>query len=42
MGRDWLRQIRLDWKTIWVVSMVGCQDRVEGLVDQYPEVFKRK
>ena len=40
MGRDWLWQIRLDWKTIGVASMVGCQDRVEALLDQYPEVFK--
>ena len=38
---DWLRQIRLDWKSIGVASMVGCQDRVEALLDQYPEVFEK-
>ena len=40
MGRDWLRQVRLDWKSIGVASMGGSQNRVEALLDKYSEVFK--
>ena len=40
MGTDWLRQVRLDWKSIGVASMGGSQNRVEALLDKYSEVFK--
>ena len=40
MGRDWLRQVRLDWKSIGVASMGGSPSKVEALLDKYSEVFK--
>ena len=40
MGRDWLRQVRLDWKSIGVASMGGSPSKVEVLLDKYSEVFK--
>ena len=40
LGRDWLRQIRLDWKGIWSASLSGNQTKTEALLGKYPEVFE--
>ena len=37
MGRDWIRQIRLDWKSIGMVSLTS---KTEALLDKYAEVFE--
>ena len=37
MGRDWIRQIRLDWKSIGMVSLAS---KTEALLDKYAEVFE--
>ena len=37
MRRDWIRQIRLDWKSIGMVSIAS---KTEALLDKYAEVFE--
>ena len=37
VGRDWLRQIRLDWKSI---GMAALSSKAEALVGKFPEVFE--
>ena len=37
LGRDWLRQIRLDWKSIGMASL---SSKTEALVGKFPEVFE--
>ena len=41
MGRDWLRVVKLDWRTIGKVAMSesSLEDRVAALQDKYQEVF---
>ena len=42
MVREWLRQIRLGWKSIGVASMEGSPSKVEALLDKYSGVFKEE
>ena len=37
LGRNWLEHIRLDWPSICRVSS---QSRVEGILEEFPEVFE--
>ena len=43
MGRDWLRVVRLDWRSIGKVSTVpapvGVENQIAALQDKYQEVF---
>ena len=40
MGRDWLRVVKLDWKTVGRVSVSeNLQNRVESLKEKYQDVF---
>ena len=43
MGRDWLRVVRLDWRSIGKVSTVptpvGVENQIAALQDEYQEVF---
>lgn len=36
MGRDWLEALRLDWMSVYGVSL----DQVAGLVDRFSQVFE--
>ena len=40
LGREWLRQIRLDWKSIGMASLTSCHPKIEALLEKYPEVFQ--
>ena len=42
LGRDWLRHIHLDWKTIGLTSLSAGQAKVQSLLHQYPTVFSDK
>ena len=42
LGRDWLRHIQLDWKTIGLTSLSAGQAKVQSLLYQYPTVFSDK
>ena len=39
MGRDWLQVIRLDWPSIAVVLQGASTRAVQGVLDNYPDVF---
>ena len=39
MGRDWLQVIRLDWPLIAVVLQGASIRAVQGVLDNYPDVF---
>ena len=39
MGRDWLQVIRLDWPSIAVVSQGASARAVQGVLDNYLDVF---
>ncbi len=40
MGREWLRSIRLDWKTIGLAILDTSHTRVESLLKSYSEIFR--
>ena len=40
LGRDWLQNIQLDWANIKAAYMNKGQNKVEALVQKYPEVFQ--
>lgn len=40
LGREWLKSIRLDWKTIGLASMDPITTQVNALVNKYGELFK--
>ena len=40
LGRDWLMQLKLNWKSL-AVNMVKQQTQLESLLDRYSEVFKQ-
>ena len=43
MGRDWLKVIKLDWKTVGKVSTSeNLESRVEALKEKYKEVFSEE
>ena len=39
LGRDWLKHIRLEWKSIAAMAIKDGQSRLEGLFQKYKEVF---
>ena len=41
MGRDWLRSIRLDWKSIFRVSSEKPKS-LEALIENHKEIFKKE
>ena len=40
LGRDWLREIRLDWASIKVVATHSTQETLQQLSQKYAEVFQ--
>ena len=40
LGRDWLRNLNLDWKTIGLTSLDIGQVQIEALIKKYAAVFK--
>ena len=42
VGRDWLRQIRLDWYSIGLLSKQQGQGRLEDLLELYSAVFQEE
>ena len=40
MGREWLKSIRLDWKTIGLMTKDPTQTRLSSMVKRYEEVFR--
>ena len=40
MGREWLKSIRLDWRTIGLATMDATQTRLHTLLETYKEVFR--
>lgn len=40
LGRDWLRLIQLDWKTIGLARACSSQSQVDALLREYSEVFQ--
>ena len=40
LGRDWLRHIQLDWKSIGMNSLTTCHPIIEALLEKYSEVFQ--
>ena len=40
LGRDWLQYIRLDWANIRAVYLNKSQNKVNILIQKYPEVFQ--
>eukprot|EP00731_Ephydatia_muelleri_P034546 Em0065g7a len=40
MGRDWLRHIKLDWKTVGQVASVNRDTMLDSLLKRYHEVFQ--
>ena len=40
LGRDWLRHLRLDWKTIGIATLDHGRARLEVLLKQYEDVFQ--
>ena len=40
LGRDWLSQVQLNWKTIGLAALDHGRDRVQGILQQYDDVFK--
>lgn len=41
-GRNWLRYIRLNWKTIRLATLEDGRDQVEILLECYPQVFSQQ
>jgi len=39
LGQDWLRHIRLHWKSIAAMAIKDGQNKLEGLFPKYKEVF---
>ena len=39
LGRDWLQKIRLDWKSVCVITS---NHKVQSLIDKFPEVFEEE
>ena len=42
VGRDWLRQIRLDWYSVGLLSKQQGQGRLEDLLERYSAVFQEE
>ena len=42
LGRDWLKEVKLDWKKLFKINMDEKQveSRLEKLINQYSEVFE--
>ena len=42
LGRDWLKEVKLDWKKLFKMNMDGKQveSRLKKLINQYSEVFE--
>ena len=40
LGKDWLQYIRLDWANIRAVYLNKGQNKVNNLIQKYPEVFQ--
>ena len=42
LGRDWLRVLKLNWKSIKVAAVDKGQQKVEALLTKYKEVFREE
>ncbi len=40
LGRDWLQRVQLNWKSIGLAALDHGNDRVQGLLQKYKEVFR--
>ena len=40
MGREWLKSIRLDWRTIGLATVDATQTQLHTLLETYKEVFR--
>ena len=41
LGRDWLKHVKLDWKTIGLTALGGEQAQVQSILHRYPTVFSK-
>ena len=41
-GRDWLRVLKFNWKSIKVAAVEKGQQKVEALLTMYKEVFREE
>ena len=40
IGRNWLRKIQLDWKTICAIRTTSCNDKLQKILNKHSAVFK--